>query len=222
MSIIKSVKLAAAGIFVAGSAFAADLPSRQASPVAPAFAAPVFSWSGFYVGANAGYSFGKITGTAGPLVRDPSGFSGGVQVGANYQMGQFVLGAEADWQFSDLRAGASAAGLGIVNRARIENFGTLRARAGVAFDRALVYATGGYAFANTATTGFAPPLPFTKSTAFHNGWALGAGVEYAITNNVTAKVEYLYTSFEKKSLFAGTANAGATLSTVRGGINYKF
>lgn len=92
------------------SAFAADLPSRKMAPAAPVTYAPAFAWTGFYVGANAGYGFGQIS-KAGTLFNDPAGFVGGGQIGYNYQMNNIVFGLEGDLQYADLRDKASPAGV---------------------------------------------------------------------------------------------------------------
>ncbi|MCX7327083.1 MAG: porin family protein [Hyphomicrobiales bacterium] len=196
-----------------GAVSAADLPARKGVVSAPIVYAPAFTWTGFYAGLNGGYGFGSFTGTASPLLRDPSGFVGGGQLGYNYQINQFVVGVEGDLQYVD----AKANGRGGLSYGRLDYFGTIRARGGVAFDRALIYATAGYAFGKaTAATAV------LADSNMHNGYAVGAGVEYAITNNWSAKLEYLYTSFEKKTYLAPGTTAGLDFSTVRGGVTYRF
>jgi outer membrane immunogenic protein len=219
------VALLAAG----GVATAADLPSRSMAPVAPVvYAPPVFTWTGFYVGVNAGYGFGNIKtqGFANPY-GDPDGFVGGGQVGYNQQVGQFVFGLEGDIQYADLKAGASTIGAGLASNAKIDFFGTVRGRVGVAFDRVLVYATGGYAYANSevevtplGAAALGIPGSFSIGNS-HNGWTLGGGVEYAINNNLTVRGEYLYVDLEKKNL-TPVVKAGADFSVVRAALNYKF
>ncbi len=212
--------VSALAILGTGAAIAADLPSRSRAPVAPAYVPPAFTWTGFYVGVNAGYSFGRFT-QDGRLFNDPDGFSGGGQIGYNQQFGQFVAGLEADFQGADLKAGGGAF-LPVGSSAQVDYFGTVRGRLGVAFDRALIYATGGYAFVNAKVS-----IPGVVSDDnIHNGYALGAGIEYALTNNLTLRGEYMYIDVEKKtfSSFAGApvARAGADFSTVRAAVNYKF
>jgi outer membrane immunogenic protein len=219
------VALLAAG----GVASAADLPSRRVAPVAPVvYAPPVFTWTGFYVGVNAGYGFGNFNtrGVANPY-GDPDGFVGGGQIGYNQQVGQFVFGLEGDVQYADLKAGASTFGAGLASSAKIDFFGTVRGRIGVAFDRVLVYATGGYAYANSqldvtpfGAAALGIPGTFSVSNS-HNGWALGGGVEYAINNNLTLRGEYLYVDLEKKNI-TPVVKAGGDFSVVRAAINYKF
>lgn len=212
--------VSALAILGAGAAMAADLPSRSRAPVAPAFVPPAFTWTGFYIGANAGYSFGRFT-ADGRLFNDPDGFIGGGQLGYNIQFGQFVAGLEADFQGADLR-GNGGAFLPVGSSAKIDYFGTVRGRLGVAFDRALIYATGGYAFVNAKIS--IPGL--LSDDKMHNGYALGAGIEYALTDNLTLRGEYLYIDVEKKTYsgFGGlpVARAGADFSTVRAAVNYKF
>jgi outer membrane immunogenic protein len=105
-------------------AVAADLPSRR-SPAPVVSSVPSFTWTGFYLGANAGIGWG-----AGGS--NNAGFIGGGQAGFNYQMGSIVIGGETDLQYADI---------GTLNY-----FGTIRGRVGFGFDRALVYGTGGFAY----------------------------------------------------------------------------
>ena len=217
-------KLLLAGVAVAGlvagagAASAADLPARTA-PIAPApmiAAIPVFTWTGFYVGANAGYGWGNVNlnGWANNI-GDLDGFVGGGQIGYNYQMGQFVVGLEADLQAADLSSGNN---LGLVG-VKTDYFGTVRARVGVAFDRFLPYVTGGWAYGNVKTS-----IGGVGSTdkSHTGGYAVGAGLEYAFTNNWTAKVEYLYVDLGEKSVFNTGVKVGTDFSVVRAGVNYKF
>jgi len=200
---------------LASGTLAADLPSRRAP--APVIAAvPVFTWTGFYVGVNAGYGWTEsfdVTLPNGAVVRadseDDGGFVGGAQIGYNYQIGSFVLGLEGDIQYADL-GGATyvVPGVGIVSYDNSDWFGTVRARAGVAFDRALIYATGGFAFADDRT-----------------GWTVGGGIEYAVTNNLSLKVEGLYVNLEDDDFnFAGINYRGgeSEFGVVRAGLNYRF
>ncbi len=210
--------VAAIGLVAAGAASAADLPSRKGPVVAPVYA-PVFTWTGFYVGANAGYGFGNVNAGTFALARtvsigDIDGFVGGGQIGYNYQIGQIVLGVEADIQGADLKASN-----GFGDRIKTEYFGTVRGRVGVAFDRFMPYITGGWAYGNVKTSiaGIG-----SSDTSHTGGYAVGAGVEYAFTNNWTAKVEYLYVDLGEKSFRATGVKVGTDFSVVRAGLNYKF
>jgi outer membrane immunogenic protein len=222
---------------MATTAFAADLPQRT---VAPVFVPPpVYDWSGFYIGVNAGVAWnnsGNVT------VSDPrlgayvigvgthTGFAGGGQLGYNFQSGAFVYGVETDLQYANV-GGHVAWGrygfLGIRSGNSGQYFGTVRARVGYAIDRTLLYLTGGFAYGGLNSS------PFSGNSSTNTGYALGGGVEYAFTRNWTAKVEALYINLSnggRKSIAvtnrglvypigASTGNGGGL---VRVGINYKF
>ena len=209
--------VAALGLVAAGAASAADLPSRKGPVVAPVYV-PVFTWTGFYVGANAGYGWGNTSTNNLGQVGDLDGFVGGGQVGYNYQIGQFVLGAEADFQGADLSSGSNIFGTSV----KTEYFGTVRARLGWAIDRWMPYITGGWAYGNVKTA--IPGIGFSSDRTHTGGYAIGAGVEYAFTNNLVAGVEYLYVDLGEKNIInnIGTAKVGADFSVVRARLSYKF
>jgi outer membrane immunogenic protein len=210
--------VAALGLVAAGAASAADLPSRKGPVVAPVYA-PVFTWTGFYVGGNAGYAWGNVNTNGGLAITntgDLDGFVGGGQVGYNYQIGQFVLGAEADIQGGDLSTGGTLGAL----RVKTDYFGTVRARAGFAFDRIMPYVTGGWAYGNVKSS--IPALGVSSDNSHTGGWTLGGGVEYAITNNWIAGVEYLYVDLGEKRLQGTGTKVGTDFSVVRARLSYKF
>ena len=210
-----------------GAASAADLPTR-AYTKAPAMIAAVYDWTGFYIGANAGGHWGRdrLTIDADPLgfgggaaaeanalsagSLKPSGFIGGGQIGYNWQRNNLLLGLEADAAWLDGRAARSityptALVLNptdvMTNSTRATWLATVRGRLGVAFDRTLLYATGGVAFGELKTTdtfcGFGCLPAFVALGAFSSvsasttrtGWTAGVGVEHAIANNWSVKVE---------------------------------
>ena len=208
--------VAALGIVAAGAASAADLPSRKGPVAAPVYLPPAFTWTGFYVGANAGYGWGNVNANGWANVGDLDGFVGGGQVGYNYQMGQFVLGVEADLQGADLSSGNN---LGLVN-VKTEYFGTVRARVGVAFDRFMPYITGGWAYGNVKTS--IPGIGFSSDRSHTGGYAVGAGLEYAVTNNIIAGVEYLYVDLGEKNIAGAGTKVGTDFSVVRARLSYKF
>lgn len=222
----------AALVLAVSTAQAADLPSRY-SP-APAYnPVPVFTWSGFYVGLNAGY--GWNTGTS--RYYDPAfgyvgssktgGFVGGAQAGYNYQLGMFVLGAETDIQYAAVGNKGSTYGNIYYSGNSDGYFGTIRARLGVAFDRALVFGTGGFAYGDIGgNKAYDPLLGQLRDNSTNGGWTLGGGVEYAVTDNFTAKVEGLYVNLDTKSNYAlGTVSnirRDTEFGVLRAGLNYKF
>ena len=207
--------VAALGLVAAGAASAADLPSRKGPVVAPVYV-PVFTWTGFYVGANAGYGWGNVNANGFANVGDLDGFVGGGQVGYNYQMGQFVVGLEADLQAADLSSGNN---LGLIN-VKTDYFGTVRARVGVAFDRFMPYITGGWAYGNVKTS--IPGIGFSSDRSHTGGYAVGAGLEYAVTNNIIAGVEYLYVDLGEKNILGANTKIGTDFSVVRARLSYKF
>jgi len=223
------------------SALAADLPSRTVVPVAPVVV-PIFTWTGFYGGLNAGYGWNVNDNryydpNTGLVQKEDSdgGFVGGGQIGYNYQLGQFVGGIEADVQYADLSAGSETYLNEPSNGHRGKGtdwFGTVRARLGFALDRALVYGTGGFAFGGRDKednyyddyyTNF-----YDDGDDISTGWTLGGGIEYAFTDNLTAKVEGLYINLgrEKNSYWYTVPNyekrTDNEFGVVRAGVNYKF
>ena len=207
--------VAALGLVAAGAASAADLPSRKGPIAAPVYV-PAFSWTGFYVGANAGYGWGNVNANGFANVGDLDGFVGGGQIGYNYQMGQFVVGLEADLQGADLSSGNN---LGLI-RVKTDYFGTVRARVGVAFDRFMPYITGGWAYGNVKTS--IPGIGFSSDRSHTGGYAVGGGLEYAVTNNIIAGVEYLYVDLGEKNIAGAGTKVGTDFSVVRARLSYKF
>lgn len=222
----------AALVIGASTAQAADLPSRY-SP-APAYSTPpLFTWSGFYAGLNAGY--GWSTGTS--RYYDPAfgvvggsrkgGFVGGAQAGYNYQFGMFVVGAEADLQYAAVGNKGASYGNTYYPGDSDGYFGTIRARLGVAFDRAFVFGTGGFAYGDVGgNKGYDALLGRHRDNSTNGGWTLGGGVEYAITDNFTAKVEGLYVDLDTSSNYALSDTVNVRRDTefgvIRAGVNYKF
>jgi outer membrane immunogenic protein len=236
---------ATAFVALTAAANAADLPSRHA-PAPVITAAPVFTWTGFYAGIQAGYAWGEDEtgplfdaipgfGTAGTGY-DVDGFVGGGHAGFSYQIGLLVLGVEGDLEAAavdgdrrwnnEVLPGVSAAA-----RSEINVQGSIRGRVGFALDRALVYGTAGFAFANIENTYNTSNGVSTITETFDDtkwGWTIGTGVEYAITNNLTARVEYRYTQLEDyrnaSTLIAvgRVAEQEPDFHTVRAGVSYRF
>lgn len=202
---------------------AADLPPRPIYK-APAYVPAYFSWTGFYAGVNAGYGWARMSDTGGAGV-NPKGFIGGAQIGYNWQMSNFVLGVEADFQGSAQKESFSGATIFGVATAdfRVRYFGTVRGRVGVAFDRTLIYATGGYAYQNVGLD-----LTVAGVTASDNstkgGYAIGGGFEYAFAGPWSGRLEYLYmdTGNRDVTLFGLTDTIRTRNNIVRGAINYRF
>ena len=212
-------------VAVSGAAQAADM-YRKAPPATPIESpVSVYNWTGFYAGANLGGEFMRDRANVGGVVGalNAGSLFGGVQAGYNWQTGPWVLGVEGDIGYGR----PSKTGLfGATTFKTQEGVnGTLRARAGYAIDRTLVYGTGGLAVANFSST--ATNIGGTQRVeATRAGYAIGAGIEHAVTNNISVKGEYLYENFgSMRSNFVAPAVASRqTLSDhiVRVGVNYKF
>lgn len=212
MKRVVAALLAGAAGLGAAPALAADL--MEPVPVAPVYepAAPTaFDWTGFYVGANAAYLWGEGSSQA------VDGFGGGLYAGYNYALTpEWIVGAEADVMgFTDesLTIG------GVSATSDMPIMSTIRARVGYAFDRVMVYGTGGLAvgFGEAKFNG-------GSDSNTHLGWAAGAGIEAALTDNITARAEYLYvdTSSETYSVGGTSGDMSMDGSTVKVGVGYKF
>ena len=229
---ISSIARVAAGALIlsATSALAADLPSRKVAPVAPVVA-PAFTWTGFYVGADLGgafgYSKGKLYGDN-DVVRIPTmnsnGVVGGVHAGYNYQMGMAVLGAEADIWYNNINGSSSVLGGLATIKSDLGWQGTIRARGGVAIDRALLFVTAGVAIGSPETTVIIGNSAVSSSDT-RAAFTVGGGAEYAFTNNWIGKVEYRYTDYGTKTISTvGGINVKNSIqsNTVTAGVSYKF
>ncbi len=211
------------------SAHAADL--RAPASVGGYKDGPVFvavNWSGFYAGANAGYASSaqdiEVVPGASKLSAD-GGFGGG-QIGYNWQgiwNPHLVLGLEADFQ----GAGISDSKTYDVGSAKTEVnwFGTVRGRVGYAFDRTLVYATGGFAYGQVKNSAGNENGNGSKEDT-KTGYVAGGGIEHKLTPAWSVKAEYQYINLGKDDAFynadAGVSKKDVELNTVRAGINYHF
>lgn len=169
---------------------------------------------------------------------DSDGFLAGAHAGYNWQIGTFVLGVEGDIEgvFSDNNDDNFFGG-GVVLRDRAGNpilfslgptsldwQGSLRARAGVAFDRLLVYGTAGWAFGGVSG-GFSNTFLFNSNDDTLSGWTAGVGLEYAFTNNLTTRLEYRFTSYDRAGDIFNNVSLGGEdfdFHTIRAGVTFKF
>lgn len=195
--------LVAAATLLAAPAGAADMNRGYAAP-APYSA---FSWAGLYAGANLGGQFGSVSNNG----ANPTGFMGGMQVGYNWQTGQFVYGIEGDIQFS----GADDTNGG----RKFSNpwFGTVRGRLGYAWNNILLFGTGGLAYGEgeLETLG-------TKESHSHFGWTVGVGAEMALARNWSVKAEYLFVNLSEERYALTGLNHDFKSSLLRFGFNYRF
>ena len=246
----------------ASGALAADMPAK--APVYKVSAPVAYNWTGCYIGLNAGGAWSRsnfttvvdpgshlgapanlaATSAAGTGSANDSGFIGGGQVGCNLQSGQWVFGLEAD--FDGITSKPTLNGSGVLttgdtftmsNSVKPSWLATVRPRVGFAFDRSLLYATGGLAvtrFKYNQTyfdTLFNTTGTFDTS-ATKTGWTVGAGWEYAWLPKWTVKLEYLYARFNTtgatglffnpggQNVVHGTADLKEHI--IRVGLNYKL
>ncbi|MFG1302069.1 outer membrane protein [Xanthobacter sp. V3C-3] len=237
------------------SAHAADLATK---PITKAPAAAAFSWTGFYVGVEGGYgwaqnnfsnSFDPINPGTLSLQDAEYDLDGGLiggQIGYNYQINNIVLGIEADAAWANI-TGSGSYFNGVAPSciqsndpcsSKIDALGTITGRLGVAFDRVLLYAKGGAAWATTSQTAGSTniALPFLNYSATTDltrwGWTAGAGVEWAFLNNWSAKVEYNYMDFGSEQVTFNfvpntfinpySATLAQSVQVLKAGINYRF
>lgn len=189
------------------SAQAADLPYGSRAPYTVNQPLNAYSWAGPYLGGNLGYAWGSVDNNP----TKPSGFEGGVQAGYNWQTGPWVFGVEGDieatgaddtfapWKFSN------------------PWFGTVRGRAGYAFNNILFYGTAGLAFGELRGETFGLAESHTNA-----GWTAGVGAEFGLTQNWSAKVEYLYVDLANSPFTITGVSNGYRFGTVRAGVNYHF
>jgi outer membrane immunogenic protein len=204
------------------AAQAADLP--RPSYKAPEYIAPLFNWSGFYVGINGGYGWGNADWTTplGNFSSSPKGWMAGGTLGYNWQWNSVVLGLEGDIDYMNLRGTADSA-ICVGCTYKDTWLGTFRVRAGYSFDRWLPFVTGGAAYGNVYVSG-----PGGSGTGTKQGWTAGAGIEYAITPAWSAKFEYLYVDLGSATCaqaacgFASDVQVKATANLARVGLNYRF
>ena len=247
------------------TASAADLPRRALPPAA--IPLPVFTWTGAYFGINAGYitSTSERVNTAGSyranngaqigsytstFTQRRNGFTGGGQVGYNYQFtpgSGFVVGAEADVAYTDLRRSSSFDFVGTNTYRQSSDFlGTVRGRVGYAVDRTLVYGTGGFAYAGdtyraSLSQTAAGPAYVGSRARLDTGYAVGGGIEYALPTDsvlnffhssaVTVKGEALYYDLGSRTIPVLPVRGGPSIFATRFqnegvlgrvGVNYKF
>lgn len=234
---------AAAIVLASGSALAADLPVRgPAAAPAPVFVA--MNWTGFYVGAQIGgihandsasaHFLGVPIGGAAQSYNDTAAI-GGLHIGYNWQFNSLVFGLEADANLSGLSKTATSLGpflpvFPITDSVRVRsNFeGALVARAGVAFNNAMLYALGGASFANIDVRYTLPTLlgvvQSNDNTRF--GWTVGAGLAYKFAPNWSGRVEYRYANYgsETHTLAATGVSVRHKIEThrVMFGLSYHF
>lgn len=219
-------------------AVAADVIYEEPAPAPIVAYEPAFTWTGFYVGGQAGVAFNRDSGLfstdssfIGSSDDGEASFIGGGHVGYDYQINNFLIGAVADLNYIDASTASTYTLPGSTTvfgaQQDIDYVGTVRAKLGYAADRIAVYATGGLAYGDTSNNYLGDTTAVIGGTAYNVsvsedtddvGYAVGAGVDYLVTQNFSIGVEYLYTDLGDSKLrvdytpIAGTGT-GAFVST---------
>lgn len=226
---IRALTIGLLASMAATSVMAADLIVEE--DVAVEAMAAAHDWNGAYVGVFGGYGWGDADwGTGWNLTVPLDGWLLGGTVGANFQSDNLVFGVEGDLAWSDIGGVTDCPNPNFDCTTDINWLGTLRGRVGFAADAALIYATAGLAIAGVEnadddTTNAAPP--FVSSNTYV-GWTAGAGVEFAVSDNMTVKAEYLYVDLGEQTITAADMNVGAdstvgiTAHTAKVGLNFAF
>jgi outer membrane immunogenic protein len=244
--LLRAVALASATLTLSGIAHAADLGRPPPPPAPPPYIPPaVFSWTGFYLGGNAGVAWtqGDLNDSFGNSFSNSQNavFAGGGQVGANYQINWLVVGVEADFDWLANNSNSSNAvtipGIGAVQVSANDRWiTTLAGRVGFAANNWLFYAKGGggwvgvnnFTVTNVTTSN---SISFSNSNS-NSGWLAGAGIEWAFAPNWTARVEYDFLGLNNQNF---TVPAGPVfpngdvisinnrdVQTLTVGLNYLF
>ena len=204
---------------MAGAASAADLTVVEET--VEVTVTPAFNWTGFYAGVHAGGGWADYNASFNgnqQFQKTGSGALGGVQVGYNYQINQFVIGAQTDMAYTGIQASATAP-TGLDVKGETHWLGTTTVRAGYAADTWLFYAKGGLAYAETEAN-----FRIFSQSGWNTGWVAGAGIEKAFTPHVTGFLEYNYLDLGDLDVDTskGSASVSQSFNTVKVGINYKF
>ncbi|PZQ19023.1 MAG: hypothetical protein DI565_01090 [Ancylobacter novellus] len=211
---LRIVSLAAAAAVFAVPAYAADLPAYEPAP-AYAAPAPASNWTGAYIGAQAGYGWGRADNKGGRPNTKPDGAVVGGYAGYDYQFdgSPVVAGVDTDLNYNNAHDRAGRV------RNELNWSGATRGKIGYAMDRVMVYGAGGVAYGGVKAK---TPRGSDDKTAV--GWTAGGGVEALVAENVTARAEYRYTDYGTDRLKTGGAvvKSNLTENRVTAGVAYKF
>lgn len=207
-----------ATLAVGSTAFAADLIIDE--PAAPIIDIPSSDWTGFYVGVHGGYGAGVMDLSA-PFIdaddeeQDVDGFFGGIQAGYNWQMDSILFGLQTDISLSGIASDEDGGG----ENDTIDWLGSTTGRIGFVNDAFVPYLKAGIAYAGG--TGDAAG---DSDSQTHLGWTAGAGVEFAVTENISVFGEYDYYSFGEETYEFGVGDVDVTsdIHTVKAGLNFSF
>jgi outer membrane immunogenic protein len=234
--LIVSAAVAISTILGMGAASAADLAARPYTKAAPMAVAPVYNWTGFYIGINGGGGSGHTdwlyTGAAVNTNHNTSGGMAGGQVGYNWQAGSWVYGLEADGDWANIKGSTLCPNPTFVCATNTRDLASFRGRIGYAANNVLFYGTGGAGYANNRYSALTAGLPAFGTTGYFSndrwGYAAGAGIEWGFAPNWSAKIEYMHYGFDGDTSPLGTLSGITTaavrtnIDTVKAGLNYRF
>jgi outer membrane immunogenic protein len=224
---MKKILLATVAVIAFGApAFAADLGAAPRYTKAPAYAQPIYNWTGFYIGGHIGGAFGGDNSILGS-----SRFLGGVQGGADYQFApNWVAGIEAQYSWTSSSSNTMLFPGGVLVNSNSDQLGSVTGRLGYTFGPTLLYAKGGYAWKdgdNLTATVAGVPVGFAAVGNHRDGYTVGAGAEYMFAPSWSAKLEYMYYNFGTTTIVTAPAAAvGSRFNddehVLKVGVNYRF
>ena len=228
---MKNILLAGISVLALGvaPALSADLYARPYAYKAAPYAAPIYNWTGFYVGAHLGGAFSSDSNYPGLSTGSSGRFLGGVQAGADWQFAPaFLVGVEGQYSWLSGNVGTTfPTGYAYTNNQR--GLGSITGRVGYTWGPGLVYVKGGYAYSdnNEKVTFAGAPIGFIINGDHRNGYTVGAGLEYMFAPSWSAKVEYDYYNFGSATFSAplALASTGSFTTddhTFKAGVNYRF
>lgn len=229
----------ASSVLLAGSAFAADLPTKTAPMAAPI---PYMNWTGPYIGGHIGVGSSDAScAPGGPAYADCAGmfynstlrghdtnFLAGVQAGYDFQDRYFVYGVVGDWSWTNLKSNAVGQSGSVSYESKVNWLASFRGRAGIALDNTLIYATGGVALGNFGETTMLGKTNSYNVTTTQVGWVAGLGVEHRFTRNWSVNFEYLHYDLGNSTKSYTNDSESYThtfthvVDTGRIGLNYRF
>ncbi|MES2032327.1 MAG: outer membrane beta-barrel protein [Pseudomonadota bacterium] len=204
-------------------AMAADLAARPYTKAPAYVAAPIYNWTGFYIGGNVGGAFGGGNGFTGG--NNGGKFMGGLQGGYNWQFApNWVFGVEAQYDWT-----SNSGNTALVNgfpaytySSNLKGLGSVTGRLGYTWGPAMLYAKGGYAFSDRSRTLVGPAGTAVAVNGSSDGYTVGGGLEYLFTQNWSGNIEYQYYNFGKTTLAPIAVSATSEQHTVKAGLNYHF
>lgn len=217
-------KALVAGAFLGAAAMVT--PAMAADPGYWDQPTAAFNWSGFYAGiqGGGGWAHSTLSDVTGSVTQRPSGGYIGGYVAGLVQHDWAVFGAEAELNYGWMRRSAAVSATSVVGQ-RLDWFGSLNAVVGIPLDRVLVYATGGLAFASIGNSQSVPGASYSASQGTA-GWTLGAGMDFAVTDDIVVGGRYRYYDFGRNTFTPGAPFTQRTqrtsLHTIGARVAVKF